>query len=135
MDGGTLGVAKLLGSLLENLGIDPNALEVRVGVRRAGEPGRPRAEDTRGSGEVESDTARMAGRLLEALTSLCQAGERFVDSAAVSGRRMVRAGCPAEIRAQRPRMIQSEPAMSGMSRTPGRNSEWMERQGRHRSDG
>jgi hypothetical protein len=26
-------------------------------------------------------------------------------------------------------MIQSEPAISGMSRTPGRNSEWMERQG------
>ncbi len=61
----------------------------------------------------------MAGRLLEALTSLCQAGERFVDSAAVSGRRMVRAGCPTEVRAQRPRMIQREPAMSGMSRTPG----------------
>jgi hypothetical protein len=26
-------------------------------------------------------------------------------------------------------MIQGEPTMSGMSRTPGRNSEWMERQG------
>ena len=85
VDGGALGVARLLGSLLESLGIDPNDLEVRIGVRRAGEPGRPRAEDARGSDETKADTARMAGQLLEALTSLCQAGERFVDSAAAGG--------------------------------------------------
>ena len=129
MDCGTPEMARQLRSLLEGLGIDPNDLEVRIGVRQPGEPGRPRAEDTRGPGEIESDTAKAAGRLLEALTSLCQAGERFVDSAAVSGRRMMRAGCPTEIRVQRPRMIQNEPVMSGMSRTPGKNSEWMEHQG------
>ncbi len=43
VDGGIPGVARLLGSLLEGLGIDPNDLEVRIGVRQAGEPGRPRA--------------------------------------------------------------------------------------------
>jgi len=128
MDGGALGVARLLGSLLENLGIDPNDLEVRIGVRRAGEPERPRAEATRGPDETKADTARMAGQLLEALTSLCQAGERFVDSAAVSGQRAIR-GRPTEVRVQRPRMIQSGPRMDGTSCTPGRNSEWMESQG------
>jgi hypothetical protein len=129
MDCGTPEMARQLRSLLEGLGIDPNDLEVRIGVRQPGEPGRPRAEDTRGPDKIKADTARMAGRLLEALTSLCQAGERFVDSAAVSGRRMVRAGYPTEIRVQRPRMIRRESTMSGTSRTPGRNSEWMERQG------
>ncbi len=116
MDFGTPEMARQLRSLLEGLGGDPNDLEVRIGVRQPGEPGRSRAEDTRGSGEVESEAARMAGRLFEALTSLCQAGERFVDSAAVSDRRMMRTGCPTEIRVQRPRMIRSEPAASGMSR-------------------
>jgi hypothetical protein len=129
MDCGTPEMARQLRSLLEGLGIDPNDLEVRIGVRQPGEPGRPHAKDIRGPDETETDTARMAGRLLEALTSLCQAGERFVDSAAVSGRRVMRAGSPAEIRAQKSRMIQSESAMSGTGRTPGRNSEWMERQG------
>ena len=138
MDCGTPGVTRLLRSLLEGLGIDPNDLEVRVGVRRAGEPGRPRAEDTRGPDEAKADTARMAGQLLEALTSLCQAGERFVDSAAVSGQRAIRVGRPTEVRVQRPRTIQSRPAMDGISCTPGRNSEWMESQGpaaRGREDG
>jgi hypothetical protein len=129
MDCETPEMARQLRSILEGLGIDPNDLEVRIGVRQPGEPGRPRAEDTRGPDEIKADTARMAGRLLEALTSLCQAGERFVDSAAVSGRRMMRAEYPTEIRVQRPRMIQSESTVSGTGRTPGRNSEWMERQG------
>jgi hypothetical protein len=129
MDCETPEMARQLRSLLEGLGIDPNDLEVRIGVRQPGEPGWPRAEDTRGPDEIKADTARMAGRLLEALTSLCQAGERFVDSAAVSGRRMMRAEYPTEIRVQRPRMIQSESTVSGTGRTSGRNSEWMERQG------
>ncbi|MFN9898482.1 MAG: hypothetical protein ACK55Z_06740, partial [bacterium] len=38
VDGGIPGIAKLLGSLLEDLGIDPNDLEVRIGIRQAGEP-------------------------------------------------------------------------------------------------
>jgi hypothetical protein len=103
-DGGIPGMARLFGGLLEGLGIDPNDLEVRIGVRQAGEPGRPRAEDTRGPDGTKADTARLADQLLEALTSLCQAGERFVDSAAVSGQRAIRVGRPTEARMQRPRM-------------------------------
>ncbi len=129
MDCGTPGMTRLLRNLLEGLGIDPNDLEVRIGVRQPGEPGRPRAEDIRGPNETKADTAKVAGQLLEALTSLCQAGERFVDSAAVSSQRTMRAGRPTEVRMQGPRMIQSRPTMGGMSCTPGRNSERMECQG------
>ncbi len=126
MDGGIPGMAR---NLLEGLGVDPDDLEVRIGVRQPGEPRLPRAEDTRGPDETKTDAARVAGQLLEALTSLCQAGERFVDSAAVSSQRTMRAGRPTEVRVQRPRMIQSRPTMGGMSCMPGRNSEWMECQG------
>ncbi len=75
MDCGTPEMARQLSSLLEGLGIDPNELEVRIGVRQSGEPGRPHGGGITGPAETETDTARMAGRLLEALTSLCQAGE------------------------------------------------------------
>ncbi len=40
MECGTQGVARLLRNLLEGLGIDPSNLEVRIGVRQPGEPGR-----------------------------------------------------------------------------------------------
>jgi hypothetical protein len=97
MDCETPEAARQLRGLLEGLGIDPNTLEVRIGVRQPGEPGRPHGGSIAGPGETEAGTARMAGRLMEALTSLCQAGERFVDSAAVSSRRMARARGPGEI--------------------------------------
>ncbi len=129
MDCGAPEAARQLRGLLEGLGIDPNDLEVRVGVRQTGEPGRPHGNSIASPAETEASTARMTGWLMEALTSLCQAGERFVDSAAVSSRRIAGAEDPAEIRAQRPRMIQSESTTSGTDRTPGRNSEWMKRQG------
>ncbi len=142
VDCGTPEAARQLRGLLEGLDIDPDALEVRIGVRQPGEPGQPRCGSITGPGETETGTARLTGRLMEALTSLCQAGERFVDSSAVSGQRMVRAGDPGEIQARRPRMIQSEPTAGGAGCTPGRNSEWMERQGpagqergRYRNDG
>jgi hypothetical protein len=95
-------MARQLRSLLKGLGIDPNDLEVRVGVRQAGEPGQPRGGGTTSPAEAEASTARMAGRLMEALTSLCQAGERFVDSAAMSSQQMARTGDKAGIRAQGP---------------------------------
>jgi hypothetical protein len=138
MDCGTPEVARQLRGLLEGLGIDPNDLEVRIGVRQPGEPGRPHGGGITGPAETETDTARMAGRLLEALTSLCQAGERFVDSAAVGGRRMMRMRHSGEIQVRRSRMIQNESTASGASRMPGRNSEWMEHQGlagQEREDG
>ncbi len=129
MDCGTPEAARQLRGLLEGLGIDPNDLEVRIGVRQTGEPVRPHGDGVIGPAETEASTARMTGRLMEALTSLCQAGERFVNSAAVTSRRVVRAGDPREIQARRPRMIQKGSTASDASRTPGRNSEWMERQG------
>ena len=85
--------------------------------------------DTTDPGAAEAGVGRLTGRLMEALTSLCQAGERFVDSAAVGSQRTVRAERPTEVRVQRPRMIQSGPTMDGTSCTPGGNSEWMECQG------
>jgi hypothetical protein len=87
MDCGTSGMVRLLRSLLEGLGMDLDDLEVRIGVQQPGEPGRPGTEDIRGLNETKADTAKVAGRLLEALISLCQAGERFVDSAAMSDQR------------------------------------------------
>jgi hypothetical protein len=129
VDCGTPEGARQLRGLLEGLGIDPNALEVRIGVRQPGEPARPHGGSITGPGENEMGAARLTGRLMEALTSLCQAGERFVDSAAGSGQRMLRAGDPGEIRARRSRMIQSEPTASDAGCTSGRNSEWMEREG------
>ncbi len=91
MDCGTPEAAGQLRGLLGALGIDPNNLEVRIEVRQAGEPGRPHGDSIISPVETEANTARMTGRLMEALTSLCQAGERFVDSAAMSSRRMARA--------------------------------------------
>jgi hypothetical protein len=129
VDCGTPEAARQLRGLLEGLGIDPNALEVRIGARQSGEPGRPHGGGITGPGETEAGTARRAGRLMEALTSLCQAGERFVDSAAAGGRRVVRAGNPEETQARRSRMIQSESTAGGTGCTPGRSSEWIERQG------
>ena len=38
---GTPEMARQLRGLLEGLGIDPGALEVQIGVRKPGEPGRP----------------------------------------------------------------------------------------------
>ncbi len=70
MDCGTPEAAKQLRGLLEGLGIDPKALEVRIGigVRRPGEHGRPYGGSIAGPDETEISTARMTGRLMEALT-------------------------------------------------------------------
>ncbi len=54
-------MAKQLRGLLEGLGIDPNALEVRIGVRKLGEPGRlyggeatnPSAADQQAAGGLD----------------------------------------------------------------------------------
>ncbi len=128
VDCGTPEAARQLRGLLEGLGIDPNALEVRIGVRQPGEPGRARGGDITDPGATETGTGRLTGRLMEALTSLCQAGERFVDSAAGSGQQMLGVRDPVEILRRRSRMIQGESATGGMGCTPGENSDWMERQ-------
>jgi len=81
-------MAKQLRGLLESLGIDPDALEVRIGVRKPGEQGQPRGREAI---DPEAGDGRLISKLLEALTSLCQAGERFMDSAGESGRQMIEA--------------------------------------------
>jgi hypothetical protein len=75
-------MAKQLRGLLEGLGIDPGALEVRIGVREPGEPGRPCGGETTDPDAAGAGVGRLTSRLMKALTSLCQAGEMFVDSAA-----------------------------------------------------
>jgi hypothetical protein len=76
VDCGTPEAARRLRGLQEGLGIDPNALEIRIGVRQPGEPGLPCVGDTTGPGAAEAGVGRLTSRLMEALTSLCQAGER-----------------------------------------------------------
>jgi hypothetical protein len=53
VDCGTPGVARQLKGLLEGLGIDPNTLEVRIGVRQQVEPGRPCGGGTTGPGATK----------------------------------------------------------------------------------
>jgi hypothetical protein len=125
LDCGTPKAARQLRGLLEGLGIDPNALEVRIGVRQPGEPGRPRGDGTNGPGATEAGVGRLTGRLMEALTSLCQAGERFVDSAAGGGQRMIGVEDPAGVPRRSAREDRSRSATGSVVCTPGRNSDWM----------
>jgi hypothetical protein len=64
-------------------------LEVRIGIWNPGEPGRPRGGEAVSPDAAGVGDGRLASKLLEALTSLCQAGERFMDSLGESGQRMI----------------------------------------------
>jgi hypothetical protein len=88
VDCGTPEAARQLRGLLEGLGIDLNALEVRIGVRQPGEPGWPHDGGIAGPNATEAGTGRLTGWLMEALTSLCQAGESLwtLQLEAVNGR-------------------------------------------------
>jgi hypothetical protein len=134
-DCGTLETARRLRGLLEGLGVDPSALEVRIGVRKPGEPGRPCGGDTTNPGATEADAGRLTSRLMEALTSLCQAGERFVDSAAENGQRMIGMADPAEIPRRSARGDRSRSATRSVECTPRRNSDRTGRQEPARQDG
>ncbi len=135
VDCGTPEAARQLRGLLEGLGIDPNALEVRIGVWQPGEPGRPRGGGTTGPGATEPGVGRLTGRLMEALTSLCQAGERFVDSAADGGQQMIGVEGPAGVPERNARKDRSRSAARSMECTPGRNSDWVGRQEHARREG
>jgi hypothetical protein len=120
--------ARQLRGLLEGLGIYPGALEIRIGVRQPGEPGRPCGGVTTDPGAAEAGVGRLTGRLMEALTSLCQAGERFVDSAAEGGPRMIGVVDPVRVPRRSAREDRSRSATRNAECTPGRDSDWMERQ-------
>jgi hypothetical protein len=125
---GTPETARQLRGLLEGLGIDPGALEVRIGVRRPGEPGQPCGGDTTDPDAAEAGVGRLTSKLMEALTSLCQAGERFVDSAAENSQRMIGMTDPAVIPRRSARRDRSRSAARSMERTPRRDSSWTGRQ-------
>ncbi len=128
-------MAKQLRGLLEGLGIDPGALEVRIGVRESGEPGRPCGSNTADPGVAEAGVGRLTGRLMEALTSLCQAGERFVDSAAEGGQRMIGVADPVVIPRKSVRRDRSRSVIRSVECTPKRNSDWTGRQEPARQEG
>ncbi len=64
-------MAKQLRGLLEGLGIDPGALEARIGVWKPGEPGRPCGGEATNPSAAGADDGRLTSKLLEALTSVC----------------------------------------------------------------
>jgi hypothetical protein len=87
-------LVKQLRGLLEGLGIDPGALEVRIGIQRPGEQGRLHGGGAANPGATETGEGKLTGKLLEALTSLCRAGERFMNSADEDRQRMIEAADP-----------------------------------------
>ncbi len=87
-------LVKDLRGLLEGLGIDPDALEVRIGILKPGEQGRPHGCGAINQGATEAGKGRLTSKLLEALTLLCQAGERFMDFAGESRWRTIETADP-----------------------------------------
>jgi hypothetical protein len=64
-------LVRQLRGLLEGLGIDPDALEVRIGIWRPGEQGRPHGGGAVNPSVTETGEGKLTGKLLEALTLLC----------------------------------------------------------------
>jgi hypothetical protein len=128
-------MARQLRGLLEGLGIDPGALEVRIGVRKPGEPGQPCGSEAAGPGAAGAGAGRLTSQLLEALTSLCQAGERFVDSAAENGQRMIETADTSAIPRRSARRDRSRSAARSVERVPRRDSGWTGRQEPAMQDG
>ncbi len=120
--------ARQLRGLLQGLGIDPSVLEIRIGVRQPGEPGRPCGGVTTDPGAAEAGVGKLTGRLMEALTSLCQAGERFVDSTAESGQRMIGVADPTVIPQKSVRRDRSRSVVRSVECAPGKDSGWTGRQ-------
>jgi hypothetical protein len=64
--------------LLEGLGIDPDTLEVWIRIQEPGEQERPPgSEGVTKAATREAGGRKLSGKLLEAFSVLCQAGERF----------------------------------------------------------
>jgi hypothetical protein len=69
-----LDLVKQLRSLLKGLGIDPDALEVRIGIWKPGEQGRPRGGGAANPGATEAGQGKLTSKLLEALTCSAKQG-------------------------------------------------------------
>jgi hypothetical protein len=134
-DCGTPETARQLRGLLEGLGIDPSALDIQIVVREAGEPGRPCSGDITDPDADEAGVGRLTGRLMEALTSLCQAGERFVDSAAENGQRMIGVADPTVIPQRSVRRDRSRSVVRSVECAPRKDSGCTGRQEPARQDG
>ena len=86
-----------LRELLEGLGIDPDALEVRIRAQRPGEQGRPHdGGGAAGPAAIEIGGRKLSGRLLEAFSLLSQAGEIFVSCMGESRPQMIESISSAE---------------------------------------
>jgi hypothetical protein len=83
---------------------------------------------------AEAGAGRLTSRLMEALTSLCQAGERFVDSAAENGQRMIGVTDPAAIPRRSVLRDRSRSAARRMECAPRRDGGWAGRQEPARQD-
>jgi hypothetical protein len=65
---------------LESLGIDPDTLEIRIRVQGPGERERsPGGSGAAGPAAREVEGQKLSGKLLEAFSLLCQAGEKFMN--------------------------------------------------------
>jgi hypothetical protein len=135
VDCGTPETARQLRGLLEGLGIDPGALEVQIGIRKPGEPGQPCGGNTTNPDAAEAGVGRLTDRLMEALTSLCQAGERFVDSVAENGQRMIGVADLTVIPRRSVRGDRSRSVVRGVECAPRKDSGWTGRQEPARQDG
>ncbi len=70
--------------------IDPDALEVRIRVQRPGKQGRPHdGGDAARPVAIETGEKKLTGKLLEALSLLCQAGKKFMSCMGESQQQMI----------------------------------------------
>jgi hypothetical protein len=84
---------------------------------------------------TKAGVGRLTSRLMEALTSLCQAGERFVDSAAENRQRMIGMTDPTVIPRRSARRDRSRSPTRSMEFAPRRDSGWTGRQEPAMQDG
>ncbi len=115
-------LVRQLGGLLESLGIDPDALEVRIGVRRPGEQGRSHGGGSAiGSGAMETGEGKLTGGLLETLSLLCQAGVKFMSCMGESQQRMIKSADPAVAPGRDTQRERGRPVVRDMGCVPGRD--------------
>jgi hypothetical protein len=78
-------------------GIDPDTLEVRIRIQGPGEQERPPgSRDAAKAAMREAGGRKLSGKLLEAFSLLCQAGERFVSYMGGGPHQAVKAASSAE---------------------------------------